>query len=84
MASHSHFTIASVDANGNAAITVTAPAGLTGSGQLDSTNGWVYTPYKDNFLILCFSRKSGILRSERLERYKGICVKMINPEWKEY
>ena len=40
----SHFTIASVDANGNATITVTAPAGLTGSGQLDSTNSWVYTP----------------------------------------
>ncbi len=41
----SHFTIASVDAaSGNATITVTAPAGLTGSGQLDSANGWVYTP----------------------------------------
>ncbi len=40
----SHFTIASVDTNGNATITVTAPAGLTGSGQLDSANGWVYTP----------------------------------------
>jgi len=40
----SHFIIASVDANGNATITVTAPAGLTGTGQLDSTNGWVYTP----------------------------------------
>ena len=40
----SHFTIASVDANGNATITVTAPAGLTGTGQLDSGNGWVYTP----------------------------------------
>jgi type IV pilus assembly protein PilA len=40
----SHFTIASVDANGNATITVTAPAGLTGTGQLDSANGWVYTP----------------------------------------
>ena len=40
----SHFTIASVDANGNATITVTAPAGLTGSGQLDSANGWIYTP----------------------------------------
>ncbi len=39
-----HFTIASIDANGNATITVTAPAGLTGSGQLDSANGWVYTP----------------------------------------
>jgi len=44
VASHSHFTIASVDANRNATITVTAPAGLTGSGQLDSANGWVYTP----------------------------------------
>ncbi len=40
----SHFSIASVDANGNATITVTAPAGRTGSGQLDSANGWVYTP----------------------------------------
>ena len=40
----SHFTIASVDANGNATITVTAPAGLTGTGQLHSANGWVYTP----------------------------------------
>ncbi len=40
----SHFSIASVDAKGNANITVTAPAGLTGSGQLDSANGWVYTP----------------------------------------
>jgi len=41
----SHFIIASVDANGNATITVTAPAGLTGTGQLDSANGWVYTPF---------------------------------------
>ena len=40
----SHFTIASVDANGNATITVTAPAGLTGTGQLDSANGWILTP----------------------------------------
>ena len=40
----SHFTIASVDANGNVTITVTAPAGLTGTGQLDGANGWVYTP----------------------------------------
>jgi len=40
----SNFTIASVDANGNATITVTAPTGLTGTGQLDSANGWVYTP----------------------------------------
>jgi len=40
----SHFTIASVDTNGNATITVTAPAGLIGTGQLDSANGWVYTP----------------------------------------
>ena len=44
VASHNHFTIASVDANGNTTITVTAPAGLTGSGQLVSANGWVYTP----------------------------------------
>ncbi len=40
----SHFTIASVDANGDVTITVTAPAGLTGTGQLDGANGWVYTP----------------------------------------
>ncbi|MCH8118930.1 MAG: prepilin-type N-terminal cleavage/methylation domain-containing protein [Planctomycetes bacterium] len=39
-----NFKIASVDANGNATITATAPAGLTGTGQLDSANGWVYTP----------------------------------------
>ena len=39
-----NFTVASVDVNGNATITVTAPAGLTGSGQLDNANGWVYTP----------------------------------------
>ena len=39
-----NYKIASVDANGNATITVKAPAGLTGAGQLDSANGWVYTP----------------------------------------
>jgi len=39
----SNFTFASVDGNGNASITVTAPAGLTGSGVLDNT-GWAYTP----------------------------------------
>ena len=39
-----NFTIASVDANGNATITVSAPAGLTGTGQLDNAGGWVYTP----------------------------------------
>jgi len=39
----SNFTIASVDGNGNAAITVTAPAGLTGSGVLNNA-GWAYTP----------------------------------------
>lgn len=39
----SDFTIASVDGNGNATITITAPAGLTGSGVLDNS-GWAYTP----------------------------------------
>ncbi|MHC4435268.1 MAG: prepilin-type N-terminal cleavage/methylation domain-containing protein [Planctomycetota bacterium] len=38
-----NFTIANVDANGNATITVAAPAGLTGSGLLNSA-GWVYSP----------------------------------------
>ena len=38
-----NFTIANVDGNGNATITVAAPAGLTGSGLLNSA-GWVYTP----------------------------------------
>jgi len=39
-----NFKITGIDSNGNATITVTAPAGLTGSGQLDNANGWVYTP----------------------------------------
>ncbi|MGD2095267.1 MAG: type II secretion system protein [Phycisphaerales bacterium] len=39
-----NFTIADIDGNGNITITVTAPAGLNGSAQLDKTNGWVYTP----------------------------------------
>ena len=39
----SNFTFASVDGNGNVTITVTAPAGLTGSGVLGAA-GWVYTP----------------------------------------
>jgi hypothetical protein len=39
----SNFTFASVDGNGNATITVTAPAGLTGSGVLNNT-GWAYSP----------------------------------------
>jgi len=38
-----NFTITSVDANGNALIAVSAPAGLSGSGSLGAT-GWVYTP----------------------------------------
>lgn len=38
-----NFQIGAVDADGNATITVTAPAGLSGSGQLDNT-GWTYTP----------------------------------------
>jgi prepilin-type N-terminal cleavage/methylation domain-containing protein len=39
----SDFTFASVDGNGNVTITVTAPAGLTGSGVLNNA-GWTYTP----------------------------------------
>jgi len=39
-----NFTIDSVDVNGIATISVTAPAGLSGTGKLDNTNGWVYTP----------------------------------------
>jgi len=39
----SNFTFASVDGNGNATITVTAPSGLTGSGVLNNA-GWAYTP----------------------------------------
>jgi hypothetical protein len=41
--SSSNFTITAVDANGNATITVAAPAGLSGSGVLDNS-GWTYTP----------------------------------------
>jgi prepilin-type N-terminal cleavage/methylation domain-containing protein len=41
--SSANFTITSIDGNGNAVITVAAPAGLTGSGVLGA-NGWVYTP----------------------------------------
>ena len=37
------FTITSIDGQGNAVITVAAPAGLTGSGVLGAA-GWVYTP----------------------------------------
>ncbi len=40
----SNFTIADIDGNGNTTITVTAPAGLSGSAQLDNVSGWVYTP----------------------------------------
>ena len=43
-----NFTIAAAPAmstnGGRAAITVTAPAGLTGTGRLDDAAGWVYTP----------------------------------------
>ncbi|MBW7991458.1 MAG: type II secretion system protein [Planctomycetes bacterium] len=39
----SNFMFASVDGNGNVTITVTAPAGLSGSGVLNNS-GWVYTP----------------------------------------
>lgn len=37
------FTITSVDAQGNAVITVAAPAGLSGSAVLGAS-GWIYTP----------------------------------------
>ena len=37
------FTISSIDAYGNAVITVSNPPGLTGSGVLGAS-GWVYTP----------------------------------------
>lgn len=39
----SNFTFDSVDGNGNATITVTAPAGMAGSGVLDNA-GWAYSP----------------------------------------
>ncbi len=39
----SNFTVGADDGNGNFAISVTAPAGLSGSGTL-SNAGWVYTP----------------------------------------
>ena len=38
-----NFTITAIDGNGNATITVAAPAGLDGSGVLGNA-GWVYTP----------------------------------------
>ena len=38
-----NFTVDSVDGQGNAVISVTAPGGLTGSGLLGAA-GWVYTP----------------------------------------
>lgn len=38
-----NFTITAIDGDGNATISVTAPAGLDGSGVLSSA-GWVYTP----------------------------------------
>lgn len=38
-----NFTITDMT-GGHATITVTAGTGLTGSGKLDNTNGWVYTP----------------------------------------
>lgn len=39
----SNFTIDSVDGNGNAVISVSAPEDLSGSGLLNQ-NGWQYTP----------------------------------------
>jgi len=40
-----NFTIATDELYGNYAITVSnTGTGLTGTGKLDSTNGWVYTP----------------------------------------
>ena len=41
--SSDQLTISSVDAYGNAVITVSNPVGLTGSGVLGAS-GWVYTP----------------------------------------
>ncbi len=38
-----NYIISSVDGNGNATISVSAPSGLSGSGAL-SSSGWVYTP----------------------------------------
>jgi len=38
-----NFTITNVDGNGNATISVAAPAGLTGSAVL-SDAGWIYSP----------------------------------------
>jgi prepilin-type N-terminal cleavage/methylation domain-containing protein len=40
---HTNFTIDSVDAAGNAVVSVSAPDGLSGSGLLNQ-NGWTYTP----------------------------------------
>ena len=37
------FTITSIDAHGNAVISVSSPAGLTGSAVLGAS-GWIYTP----------------------------------------
>lgn len=41
--SATNFTIGANDGNGNYTISVTAPAGLNGTGVLDNT-GWTYTP----------------------------------------
>jgi hypothetical protein len=38
------FTIDSYDGSGNAQVSVTNPAGLTGGGVLAPGSGWVYTP----------------------------------------
>jgi len=38
------FTIDSYDASGNAQVSVTNPAGLSGSGLLAPGSGWVYSP----------------------------------------
>ena len=38
------FTIDSFSSDGHATVSVTAGTGLTGTGKLDNTAGWVYTP----------------------------------------
>ncbi len=39
-----NFSISAIDAQGNVDISVTAPAGLNGTGTLTQANGWVYAP----------------------------------------
>ena len=39
-----NFSISAIDAQGNVDISVSAPAGLTGTGTLTQAAGWVYAP----------------------------------------